>query len=67
MPTLINLFMGSASTQTFEFSASLGTFVPIMAKRIAPGPFAAAPIVQGKADGTGVPDVLSFSRGNQVV
>ena len=36
------------------------------AKRNAPGPFAAAPIVQGKWDGSGTPDVLSFSRGAQI-
>jgi len=34
-----------------------------MAKRMGPGPFAAAPIVQGNWDGTGTPDVLSFLRG----
>jgi hypothetical protein len=41
-----------------------GTFTAGMAKRLPPaGPFAAAPIIQGKWDGTGTPDVVSFPCG----
>ena len=50
----------------FDFDASLTTFTPAMAKRTAPGPFAAAPIVQGKLDGSGTPDQIVFSRGSQI-
>ena len=52
---------------TFSLDTALATFTAKMAKRTAPGPFAAAPIVQGKFDGSGTPDVLSFGRGTQVV
>ena len=42
------------------------TFTPGMAKREGPGPFAAAPIVQGTFDSAGVPDTLTFLRGSQI-
>lgn len=43
------------------------TMTPGMAKRLPPaGPFAAAPIIQGKWDGTGIGDSLRFPRGNQI-
>jgi hypothetical protein len=48
------------------FSVQAATFTGGMSKRDAPGPFAAAPIVQGKYDGSGTPDVLSFGRGSQI-
>ncbi|KKN85739.1 hypothetical protein LCGC14_0275440 [marine sediment metagenome] len=43
------------------------TFTPGMAKREGPGPFAAAPIMQGAWDGSGTPDSARFSRGAGVV
>ena len=49
----------------FNFDVNKVTFTPSMAKR-AGGVFAGAPIVQGNWDGSGTPDVLSFSRGAQV-
>ncbi len=39
------------------------TFTPGMAKREGPLVFAGAPIVQGRWDGTGTPDALTFPRG----
>jgi hypothetical protein len=43
------------------------TMTPGMAKRLPPaGPFAAAPIIQGKWDGTGTPDSVTYPRGNQI-
>ena len=51
---------------TYNLNPALVTFTPGMAKRTAPGPFAAAPIVQGKFDGSGTPDVLSLPRGDQI-
>lgn len=52
----------------FKFLKSLATFTPGMAKRSAPGPFTAAPIVQG--DGNNAygltDDVLSLARGSQI-
>lgn len=56
----------SIGLPTFGFSADLVTFTPIMAKRNGPGPFAAAPIVQGDWDGGGVPDTLRFPRGGVI-
>lgn len=40
-----------------------GIFSPGMAKRTSAGPFATAPSVAGKLDGTGTPDALTFPRG----
>lgn len=49
----------------FDFDLGSLTFTAGMAKR-AGGAFAAAPIVQGKWDGTGTPDILSYPRGNLI-
>jgi hypothetical protein len=49
----------------FDFNPALISFTPGMAKR-AMSIFAAAPIVQGKRDGTGTPDIVTLSRGNLV-
>jgi len=51
---------------TFVFDPDLVTFTPAMDKRISAGPFYTAPIVQGKLDGTGTSDVVTFPRGDQV-
>ena len=42
------------------------TFTPGMAKREGPGPFAGAPIVQGRWDGTGTPDTLTFPFSTEI-
>lgn len=52
--------------RVFKFDPLLTTFTPNMDKRAAPGPFATAPIVQGKFDGSGVPDTIIFDRGDQI-
>lgn len=52
----------SLGLPTFGFSADLVTFTPIMAKRNAPGPFAAAPITQGNYDGSGACDQMRWAN-----
>jgi hypothetical protein len=56
--------LGGLKLPKVGFSLSDITFTERMAKRAGNGPFAAAPIVQGDWDGTGTPDVLSYSRGS---
>ena len=53
---------------TFNLDLALSTFTARMAKRTAPGPFAAAPIVQGALGNPsyGQKDRVTFSRGNLV-
>jgi len=58
--------MLGAAAPWADFDLSALTFTPAMDKRSAPGPFDRAPIVQGKWDGTGTPDVVSFGRGSQI-
>ena len=57
---------GRAEEITFDFDSSLITFTPNMDKRVAPGPFATAPIVQGKFDGGSASDNLTFEDGTQI-
>lgn len=54
------------SVPTFDFALVSATFTAGMAKRAAPGPFAAAPIGQGKWDGSGTGDSVTASVGSQV-
>ena len=59
---------GGGDNPTWNFDTSLMTFTPKMAKRPAPGPFAAAPIVQNKWDfppSTGS-DNITYTPGSQV-
>lgn len=60
----LSLFFSFLNTSTIHAA----TFTPGLSKRTAPGPFTAAPIVQGDATDTyGLSDdVLSVSRGTQV-
>jgi hypothetical protein len=50
----------------WDFNPLLATLTPGMAKR-ATSVFAAAPIVQGAKDGSGTPDILSYSRGTATI
>jgi hypothetical protein len=50
----------------FDFDAVAATFTAGMAKRVASGPFAAAPIVQGDWNAADTADVLSYGRGSQI-
>jgi hypothetical protein len=50
----------------FEFDIDQVVFTPGMAKRTSAGPFETAPIIQGKWDTTGTPDVVSFPRGDRL-
>ena len=59
-------YLAEGAIPTFEFDAALAVFTARMAKRTAPGPFAAAPIVQGKWDSTGTPDSVLFGQGAQI-
>ncbi len=52
---------------TVAYDSNAVTFTAGMAKRSGPGPFAAAAIVQGKWDGTGTGDEVTFSRSGQIV
>ena len=48
----------------FEFDLGETVFTPGMAKRLSAGPFETAPIIQGDLDGTGVPDIITYPRGD---
>ena len=67
-PALANWIRREEQLAPLVFNAGKTTFTPSMAKR-AGAVFAGAPIVQGKGnwDGAGTPDVLTFSRGSQIV
>jgi hypothetical protein len=52
---------------TWNFGLDGITFDPRMRKRAAPGPFAAAPIIQGEINANKTADVFRWSRGDQVV
>jgi len=54
----------SGGLPPFIFDLSLCTFTAAMDKRLSPGPFYTAPIIQGKLDTTGTPDALSLPRGD---
>jgi hypothetical protein len=66
--TIVRKRIKGVGIKPFDFSPSLATFTPGMALRTTPaGPFLAAPIIQGKWDGSGTPDILTASRGSQVI
>jgi len=54
--------------KSLDFDPNLIVFTPGMSKRTAPGPFAAAPIVQGDPNNLSAltDDVLSMARGTQI-
>jgi len=59
-------YFDSGRGWAYDFDPGDIVFTPKMAKRAAPGPFAATPIIQGNWDGTGDGDVLTYSRGAQL-
>ncbi|MCP4127921.1 MAG: hypothetical protein GY753_12775 [Gammaproteobacteria bacterium] len=64
-----NIFVSASyalSEFIFDFDPSKADFTARMAKRLAPGPFDAAPIVQGRVDGTGEADKVYVSQGGQI-
>lgn len=59
--------MGQSGIATFDFDSNSITFTAAMAKRKPGGqPFGAGIPVQGKADSSGTPDVLTFPQGAQI-
>jgi len=63
---IYELAAGGPSIPTWIFDYTQAVMTPNMAKRTAPGPFATAPIIQGKFDGSGTPDIVTFSRGSEI-
>jgi len=57
---------GGNTATTFNFATTSATLTANMSKRNSAGPFAAGPMVQGKYDSTGTPDILSFDRGTNI-
>jgi hypothetical protein len=58
--------LGGSKLPPLDFNPDLVTFTPGMAKRTAPGPFATAPIIQGKWDGTAGSDLVTHVVGSQI-
>jgi hypothetical protein len=56
----------SGQEPVFTFNKDLATFTAGMATRNSGGPFGAGVLVQGKMDGTGIGDTLSFPRGTLI-
>ena len=56
--------LGGRREPKVDFDLDALTFTPAMDKRVAPGPFDRAPIVQGRWDGAGTSDVVTFLRGD---
>ena len=53
--------------KALKFDATAVTFTPYVAKRLpSAGPFAAAPLVQGKAVDASLSDTIVVSRGTQI-
>ena len=63
MPLTTTLAGSSFPLYVYPFSLGDITFTAGMAKRSGAKAFDVAPIVQGKWDGTGTPDVVTFPRG----
>ena len=59
-------FLQGGGIPSWSFDPDAATFTAKMSKRNAPGTYGAAPIVQGRWDNTGVPDIIKFPDGTQI-